>query len=97
MKKALFPLLTLCLFSFIPLNAQVTTGNIFGTVTDASGEVLIGANVIATHTPSGTVYGTTTREDGGYALPNLRVGGPYSIEISYVGYESELQHWMLLP
>ncbi|KAA3637167.1 MAG: TonB-dependent receptor, partial [Bacteroidetes bacterium] len=69
--------------------AQVTTSSITGIVTDDSGEVLIGATVVATHTPSGTVYGTTTRDDGRFTLPNLRVGGPYTVEASYVGFENQ--------
>lgn len=69
--------------------AQVTTSSITGIVTDDSGEVLIGTTVVATHTPSGTVYGTTTRDDGRFTLPNLRVGGPYTVEASYVGFENQ--------
>ncbi len=82
------PLLLLLFFATVGLNAQVTTASINGSVTDASGEALIGATVQATHTPTGTLYGVTTRADGGYDLPNLRIGGPYLIEVSYVGYES---------
>lgn len=71
------------------LSAQVTTASIQGNITDNSGEPLIGATVVATHVPSGSKYGTTTREDGGFTLPNLRIGGPYSIECTYVGYETQ--------
>ena len=78
------------------VSAQVTTANINGLITDNNGEPLIGATVKAVHTPSGTVYGTTTREDGRYALPNLRVGGPYEIEISYVGFETQKQNELFL-
>jgi hypothetical protein len=60
-----------------------------GKVTDESGEVLIGANVVATHTPSGTTYGTITNESGQYSIPNMRVGGPYKIIISYIGYAEQ--------
>ena len=68
--------------------AQVTTSAMKGTVLDIEGEALIGATVVAIHDPSGTTYGTTTRDDGGYTLPNLRVGGPYTIQVSYIGYET---------
>lgn len=71
------------------LYGQVTTASINGTVNDDKGEVLIGANVVAIHVPSGTQYGTTTREDGRYNLPNLRVGGPYTIQVTYVGNEGQ--------
>ena len=67
--------------------AQVTTSNIRGIVVDDQNEPLLGANVVAIHTPTGTKYGAITNEDGRYNLLNLRVGGPYEITISYVGYK----------
>jgi outer membrane receptor protein involved in Fe transport len=66
-------------------DAQVTTSSIVGRITDTKGEALPGATVKAIHEPTGTVYGTVTRDNGQYTLPNLRVGGPYSVTISYVG------------
>ena len=58
-----------------------------GRVTD-SNESLIGATVRATHKPSGTVYGTITNPEGRFNLNGMRVGGPYSVEISYIGYST---------
>ncbi len=66
--------------------AQVTTSNIRGAVTDLQGEPLLGANIVAVHMPTGTRFGTTSNEDGRYNLLNLRVGGPYVITITYVGF-----------
>ncbi len=63
----------------------VTTGSLGGTVTDAQDQAVAGASVIAIHLPSGTNYETTTRTDGRYFLPNMRVGGPYVLTVSYVG------------
>ena len=54
-------------------------------MTDASGAPVNGASVIAIHTPSGTNYETTTRADGRYFIPNMRVGGPYVVTVTYVG------------
>lgn len=69
------------------LTAQVTTSSIKGNVVDTKGEALIGATVVATHVPSGTMYGTITNESGNYNILGARVGGPYTITTSYTGYE----------
>ena len=67
------------------MQAQVTTSTMSGRVTDVDGAV-IGATVIATHQPSGTTFGTVTNMEGRFNLNGMRVGGPYSVEISYIGY-----------
>ncbi len=69
--------------------AQVTTSKINGVITDNTGEPMIGANIVALHTPTGTVSGTTVRLNGRYTLSNLRIGGPYTVTISFVGYKSK--------
>ncbi len=77
------------LFMFIGIvtYAQVTTSNIKGLILDENSQPLPGANVVAIHTPTGTKHGAATNFDGRYNLLNLRVGGPYTITISYVGYK----------
>ena len=71
-------------------SAQVTTSALGGRVVDAAGEPVIGAAVVATHTPSGTVYGVVTNEAGRYTINGMRAGGPYSVEVSCLGYQSVL-------
>ncbi len=66
----------------------VTSANFSGVVTDSEGEPLPGATVIARHEPSGTEYGTSTRADGRFNLRNVRVGGPYTIEVTFIGFRS---------
>ncbi len=66
-----------------------TTASINGIVTDQNGNPLPAASILAVHEPSGTQYGTTTRENGKYNLPGLRVGGPYELTISFVGYKTQ--------
>ncbi|HEX9614356.1 MAG TPA: TonB-dependent receptor [Bacteroidota bacterium] len=66
----------------------VTTAAVTGIVTNSAGEPLEAANVIATHDPSGTLYGAATRSNGQYNIPNIRVGGPYTIKVSFIGYRT---------
>ncbi len=80
----------------IGLSAQVTSSSINGTVTDENGNGIPGATVTATHEPSGTFYGVVTRDDGGYALPNVRIGGPYKIEASFTGFATNAQEGIFL-
>ena len=57
---------------------------------DDQDQPLFGANIVAIHTPTGTKYGSISNEDGRFNLLNLRVGGPYTVEISYVGFKPYL-------
>lgn len=72
------------LFSTVMMG-QVTSSSMNGRITETAGPVM-GATVVATHTPSGTTYGAITNEQGRYNLPGMRVGGPYSVEVSFIGY-----------
>jgi hypothetical protein len=69
--------------------AQVTTSTITGSAKSANGEFLVGATITATHVPSGTVYTTIAQKDGLFTLPGLRVGGPYTVRVDFVGQESQ--------
>ncbi len=66
--------------------AQVTTGNITGTVTAADGSALPGVTVDAIHLPTGTLYTAYSGPNGRFTIPNVRVGGPYSVIISLEGF-----------
>lgn len=92
MEKTLlrFVLLFIILFLSFALFAQgITTASFNGKVTDQNGQPLEGANVTAVHNPSGTFFGSATRVDGRFNIPNIRVGGPYTITVSYIGYKKE--------
>lgn len=68
--------------------AQVTTSSLSGRITDEKGQPALGAAVVATHEPSGTVYGAVVNENGQYNIVGMRAGGPYKVEVSSVGYNS---------
>lgn len=77
------------LFFSIGAFAQTTTSWITGRVQGTDGADLVGSTVIAIHVPTGTKYGVSTRLDGGYDIPNAKIGGPYSVEVSFVGFKSQ--------
>ncbi len=81
---------------FVSAFSQVTTSNIRGAVVDDQQVPLLGANVVAVHAPTGTRYGAITNEEGRYNLLNLRVGGPYEVTISYVGFKSNVKNDIFL-
>jgi hypothetical protein len=64
----------------------VTTAAMSGIVTTRDGAPLATANVLAVHQPSGTQYRAVARAGGAYNLPNLRIGGPYRVTVSLIGY-----------
>lgn len=68
--------------------AQITTSGISGKIT-SQGEDVIGATVTATHQPSGTVYRAVTNIDGRYTIQGMRVGGPYKVEVAYIGQQTK--------
>lgn len=88
MQKRLLSLMVLLVAFATSVMAQITTSGISGKVTSA-GEEVIGATVTATHEPSGTVYRAVTNIDGRYTIQGMRVGGPYKVEISYVGHKTK--------
>jgi hypothetical protein len=67
----------------------ITTAAISGLIKDSKGEFLPGATVILLHQSSGTRYGTSSRNDGNYTIPNARVGGPYKVTVSFIGYQQQ--------
>ncbi|WP_420575785.1 TonB-dependent receptor [Ekhidna sp.] len=90
MKKILLTV-TLAVSTLLLFGQGSTTSAMNGRITDQSGEPLIGATVLAVYTPTGAEYGNVTDVDGYYRIPNMKVGGPYTITISYVGFETKTQ------
>ena len=80
---------TLPLFGSATLSAQgVTTGAIAGTVTDAEGAPLVGAQVQIINRSTGFRTGTLTRSTGQYLVQGLEVGGPYTVSFTSIGYQT---------
>ena len=75
-------------FVALTASAQVTTSALSGVVTDENQQAMIGATITALHTPSGTKYNAVTNIDGRYTIQGMRPGGPYTVSVSYVGYET---------
>lgn len=92
MKKLLLLISFLMLAVTASFAQGVTTSSINGKVVDGNGEPLPGSNVVAVHTPSGTSYGAITDFDGFYRILNMRVGGPYTITYTYVGFEDVVKN-----
>ncbi|WGK65995.1 TonB-dependent receptor [Croceiramulus getboli] len=88
MKKITYLMaVAMMLLTAVSFAQGVTTSAINGRVLDNTENPLPGANIIAVHQPSGSTYGATTDFDGFYRISNMRVGGPYTITISYVGFD----------
>ena len=87
MMKRLSTLLFVLFTISIATMAQVTTSGITGTVM-AGGEEAIGATITAKHVPSGSVYRSITNIEGQYTLTGMKSGGPYEVEISYIGFQT---------
>lgn len=88
MRKRLYMLSVLLIAIVQAVLAQVTTSALTGKVTlGNTNESVIGATIQVVHMPSGTRYATVTNADGRYTIQGMRVGGPYTIKVSYIGYQ----------
>ena len=90
-KNLLFTMLVslLLMGNLTELFAQgTTTATMRGRIVDENGDGLPGATVQAVHTPTGSEWGNVTNVDGYFRLSSLNVGGPYTVNISFVGYQS---------
>ena len=91
LKRIAPPIILLLLAMPFTMMAQITTSSVVGSVKNPSGEPLVGASITAVHLPSGTRYATTSRNGGQFTIDNMRVGGPYTIEITFVGFKTDKQ------
>jgi len=82
-----FVLVVLLLSAHLGWSQGATTAAMSGTITDSKGQPLPGATVVAVHTPTNTTYNNSTNADGRFNIQNMRVGGPYTVKVSFVGYQ----------
>jgi outer membrane receptor protein involved in Fe transport len=95
LSKVAFLLLFAISATFSVLGQGISTSSINGVIADGKGEGLPGATVIAIHVPSGTKYGTTTNVVGKYNFPAVRVGGPYKVSVTYVGFTEKVKEGII--
>ena len=74
----------------------VTTASLTGLIASEQGPPIVQANVLAVHLPSGTQYRAVARAGGAYTIPNMRVGGPYRVTVSYIGYQPKTENDVFL-
>ena len=79
-----------------PATAQVTTASMRGTVSDSAGRPIEGARVTAIHLPSGTQYVVHARTDGRFTIPGMRIGGPYSVAVTRIGFTRQAKDDVML-
>ena len=70
-----------------PATAQVISGVILGTVLDASGSVVTGAQVTLTNERTNSTFKTPTDSSGNYVVPNLPPGS-YSVKVEANGFKA---------
>ena len=88
MQKRLFLFVALLVFMVSTAIAQITTSGVKGLI-KANGEDVIGATITVTHVPTGAVYRSVTNSVGRFTIQGMRAGGPYTVEISYIGYKTK--------
>jgi outer membrane receptor protein involved in Fe transport len=88
--KKIIPMVIAIMAMSLLMNAQVTTSSITGNILSGKNEPLEGASITATHQPSGSVYTTVSKKGGAFTLSSLRIGGPYSITVSFVGLKPQI-------
>jgi hypothetical protein len=86
--------IALCLLlgaAVLPASAQITTGNIAGTVKDAQGGVVPGATVVLIDEARGTKTAPATTDDtGGYVFPNV-TAATYTVEVTMSGFKTAVR------
>ncbi len=95
MARRLTGVALLAFFVTATLSAQEVTAAINGVVTDPSGAAIAGARVTAKDLDRGTIFPTTTGNDGAYSLPRVPIGR-YEVRVENSGFQSAVQSNIVL-
>src|SRR4030043_115284 len=87
--KRTFATLLFVFVSVVIFGQGATTSSLSGKIADGQGEALAGATIVATHVPSGTMYGATANNQGLFTIQGMRPGGPYKVEVSFIGFSKK--------
>jgi len=88
MKKFVSFLLLILFFGNFSIFAQgVTDATVEGKVINNEGKVIPGATIILTHVPTGTEYAVMSRENGYFSIPNVKIGGPYTLVAKFISHK----------
>ena len=87
--KRLFAMLLILFISLAIYGQGSTTSSVNGKIVDTKGVPLPGSTIVAVHVPSGTLYGATANAQGFFSIQGMRPGGPYKVEVSFVGYSKK--------
>jgi hypothetical protein len=87
--KKMFAMLIFLFITVLMYGQGSTTSSMSGKIVDSNGEVLPGASIMAVHVPSGTVYGAIANSAGLFSIQGMRPGGPYKIEVSFIGFSKK--------
>lgn len=93
MKNVKLLFLIIAMAGFLPnvFSQGVTTSSMQGKIVDSGNVPVFAASVVATHTPTGTQYGTITQDDGRFDMRNMKIGGPYTVTVTFIGYKETKQ------
>lgn len=94
--RYLLALLLLLLSAQAGWSQGTTTSTMSGVITDKGSGGLPGATVIAVHTPTNTQYVAPTNAEGRFNIQNMRVGGPYTVRVTFVGYKDATRENLFL-
>jgi hypothetical protein len=92
--KSMFCVLVLVCHQYA--HSQVTTATLSGKVKSADNKALAGATVNVSYPEAGIKKLTVTQSDGSFVVPNLRVGGPYKVMVSFAGFAEKSEENIFL-